>query len=65
MEYQQRFIKKRWSFKHKKRGKKPVSAVNRALILEMKTDNPLWALVAIFQFAARASIPDVEESQMN
>nr|MDA3811466.1 integrase core domain-containing protein [Spirochaetaceae bacterium] len=32
----------RWSFKHKKRGRKPVTAELKKLILEMKTDNPLW-----------------------
>jgi len=42
LEWQRKFIKKRWSFKHKKRGRKPVSAKIRTLILEMKTDNPLW-----------------------
>ena len=42
LEWQQRFIKKRWSFKHKKRGRKPVSTELKNLILEMKTDNPLW-----------------------
>ncbi|MDC7226035.1 MAG: integrase core domain-containing protein [Spirochaetales bacterium] len=42
LEWQRRFIKKRWSFKHKKRGRKPVNAELKNLILEMKTDNPLW-----------------------
>ena len=42
LEWQRRFIKKRWSFKHKKRGRRPVSAELNNLILEMKTDNPLW-----------------------
>lgn len=42
IEWQRRFIKKRWSFKHKKRGRKPVSAEIRSLFFEMKTDNPLW-----------------------
>ncbi len=32
LEWQRRFIKKRWSYKHKKRGRKPVSAEIRALI---------------------------------
>jgi len=35
-------IKKRWTYKSKERGSKPVSAVNRQLILEMKSDNKLW-----------------------
>jgi len=42
LEWQRRFIKKRWSFKHKKRGRKPVTTELKKLILEMKTDNPLW-----------------------
>ncbi len=42
LEWQRRFIKKRWSFKQKKRGRKPVSSANKKLILEMKRDNPLW-----------------------
>ena len=42
LEWQRRFIKERWSFKHKKRGRKPVSASIRSLVLEMKTDNMLW-----------------------
>ena len=42
LEWQRRFIRKRWTFMQKKRGRKPISAANRQLILEMKTDNPLW-----------------------
>jgi hypothetical protein len=42
LEWQRRFIRKRWTFMKKKRWRKPISAANRQLILEMKTDNPLW-----------------------
>ena len=42
LEWQRRLIKKRWSFKHKKRGRKPIKTSVRSLVLEMKTDNPLW-----------------------
>jgi putative transposase len=42
LEWQRRLIKKRWTYKSKKRGRKPVSASNRQLILEMKMNNPLW-----------------------
>jgi transposase len=42
LEWQRRFIKKRWSFQHKKRGRKPVPAAVKKLILEMKQDNHLW-----------------------
>ena len=42
LEWQRHLIKRRWTYKSKKRGRKPVSAANRQLILEMKTDNPLW-----------------------
>ncbi len=42
LKWQSRFIKKRWTFKHKKRGWKPVPAKLKKLIREMKTDNPLW-----------------------
>jgi transposase InsO family protein len=42
LEWQRRFIRKRWTFMQMKRGRKPISAANRQLILEMKTDNPLW-----------------------
>ena len=42
LEWQRRVIKDRWSFKHKKRGRKPITAELKNLILEMKTNNPLW-----------------------
>ncbi len=42
LQWQRRFIKKRWSFKHKKKGRKPVAAEIKKLILELITDNPLW-----------------------
>lgn len=42
LEWQRKFIKKRWSFKHKKRGRKSITAEMKKLILEMKTDNPSW-----------------------
>jgi len=42
LEWQRRFIKNKWSFKHKQPGRKPVAAELKKLILEMKTDNPPW-----------------------
>ncbi|MDA3959082.1 hypothetical protein [Oceanispirochaeta sp.] len=42
LEWQRRLIKKQGPFKHKKRGRKPVNAELKKLILEMKTDNPSW-----------------------
>lgn len=42
LEWQRRLIKRRWTYKTKKQGRKPVSTANRQLILDMKTDNPLW-----------------------
>ena len=40
--WQRRFIKKFWTYKHKPPGRKPVSKNIKNLILEMKLDNPLW-----------------------
>ena len=42
LEWQRRIIKERWSFNNKKQGRKPVQASILSLILEMKTENPLW-----------------------
>ena len=37
LEWQRRFIKKRWSYKHKKRGRKPISAAKRARAMAKST----------------------------
>lgn len=42
LRWQRNIIKKSWSFKHKKRGRKPITAKIKKLILEMKTENRLW-----------------------
>jgi len=64
LEWQRRFIKKKWSFKHKKRGWKPVSADIRNLILEMKTDNPLWGCRRISDELNKLSI-DIHYTTVN
>ena len=42
LDWQRRFIKNYWTYNHKTPGRKPVSKEIKDLILEMKTDNPLW-----------------------
>ncbi|MDC7226039.1 MAG: integrase core domain-containing protein [Spirochaetales bacterium] len=42
LDWQRRFIKSFWSYKHKTPGRKPVSSEIKKLILEMKQTNPLW-----------------------
>ena len=64
LEWQRRLIKKRWSFKHKKRGRKPVSASIRSLALEMKTDNPLWGSRRISDELKKLNI-DIHHTTVN
>jgi hypothetical protein len=45
LDWQRRFIKKFWTYNHKKPGRKPVSKDIKELILQMKQDNRMWALV--------------------
>jgi putative transposase len=42
LDWQRRFFKNYWSYKHKTPGRKPVSKEIKNLILEMKIDNQLW-----------------------
>ena len=42
LDWQKRFIKNYWTYKHKPPGRKPVSREIKALILEMKQENHLW-----------------------
>jgi putative transposase len=42
LNWQRRFIKNFWTYKHKPPGRKPVAKDIKSLILEMKQDNPLW-----------------------
>ena len=64
LEWQRRFIKKRWYFKRKKRGRKPVSAKIRALILEMKKDSPLWGCRRISDELKKLDI-DIHHTTLN
>ena len=64
LEWQRRFIKKRWSFKHKKRGRKPITSKIRALILEMKKDNPLWGCRRISDELKKLDI-DIHHTTVN
>lgn len=64
LEWQRRLIKKRWTYKHRKRGRKPISAANRQLILEMKTDNPLWGCRRISDELKKLSI-DIHHTTVN
>ena len=64
LEWQRRFIKKRRSFKHKKRGRKPISAAIRTLILEMKKDNPLWGCRRISDELKKLNI-DIHHTTVN
>jgi putative transposase len=42
LDWQKRFIKKYWTYTHKKLGRKPVSRDLKNLVLEMKRENQLW-----------------------
>jgi transposase len=42
LDWQRRFIKNFWTYKHKLPGRKPVAGDIKKLILEMKQDNSLW-----------------------
>ena len=42
LDWQCRFIKNFWSYKHKTHGRKPVSKDIKELILQMKQENKLW-----------------------
>ncbi len=42
LDWQCRFIKNFWSYKHKTPGRKPVSKGIKKLILQMKQENQLW-----------------------
>ncbi len=42
LDWQSRFIKNFWTYKHKSPGRKPVSIEIKDLILQMKKDNHLW-----------------------
>ncbi|MDA3808991.1 MAG: hypothetical protein PF518_01550 [Spirochaetaceae bacterium] len=42
LNWQRKFIKDFWTFKHKTPGRKPVSKEIKNLILEMKVENQLW-----------------------
>ncbi len=61
LDWQRRFLKNFWTFKHTTLGRKPVSKDIKELILQMKQENQLLTLVAILRIAAWASIPDVIE----
>ena len=47
LNWQRRFIKNYWTYKHKPPGRKPVSKEVKALILEMKQENHLWGCMKI------------------
>ena len=42
LDWQCRFVKNYWTYKHKTPGRKPVSKEVKKMILEMKQDNHLW-----------------------
>lgn len=42
LDWQRRFIKNYWTYKHKSPGRRPVSKEIKNLILEMKLENQLW-----------------------
>ena len=64
LEWQRRFIKNKWSFQHKKRGRKPVNAELKKLILEMKIDNPLWGCRRISDELKKLNI-DIHHTTIN
>lgn len=42
LDWQRRFIKNYWTYRHKSPGRKPVSKEIKTLVLEMKVENQLW-----------------------
>lgn len=64
LEWQRRFIKNRWAFKQKKRGRKPIPARTRRLIMQMKNDNLLWGCRRISEELGKLSI-DVHHTTVN
>jgi len=42
LDWQRRFIRNYWTYKHKSPGRRPVSKEIKTLILEMKVENQLW-----------------------
>jgi hypothetical protein len=64
LDWQRKFIKNFWTFKHKTPGRKPVSKEIKNLILGMKQENHLWALVGAIA-PARVCSPVVTELLMS
>lgn len=62
--WKRKFIKRRWSFEHKKQGRKVVSSAIKKLILEMKRDNPLWGCRRITDELKKLDI-DIHHTTVN
>jgi hypothetical protein len=62
--WKRKFIKRRWSFEHKKQGRKVVSSAIKKLILAMKRDNPLWGCRRITDELKKLDI-DIHHTTVN
>ena len=56
LDWQRRFIKNYWTYKHKPPGRKSVSKEIKNLILQMKNDNQLWGCHRIADEAKKIGI---------
>ncbi len=64
LNWQRRFIKNFWSYKHKSPGRRPVSRDIKNLILEMKLDNYLWGCKKIANELKKINI-DIHYTTVN
>ncbi|MDA3940632.1 MAG: hypothetical protein PF693_15200, partial [Spirochaetia bacterium] len=64
LDWQRRFIKNFWSYKHKKLGRKPVTRDIKELILEMKQDNCHWGCKKISNELKKINI-DIHYTTVN
>ena len=64
LNWQRRFIKNFWSYKHNPPGRKPISRDIKNLILEMKQDNHLWGCKKISNELKKINI-DIHYTTVN
>lgn len=64
LNWQRRFIKNFWSYKHKTPGRRPVTKDIKRLILEMKKDNHHWGCIKIADELKKINI-DIHYTTVN
>lgn len=64
LNWQRRFIKNFWSYKHKTPGRRPVTKDIKNLILEMKQKNYLWGCKKIANELKKINI-DIHHTTVN